>query len=111
MRTWCRYAVAGVATVLVAGGCGSRVGREQLSASAGALSLSSAQVPVAPSGAGAAIDGRVATPDPAAGAAPGGSAVGGDMAIPTPGPVDSARRHKPRAGFFLPPHLKSCCPR
>src|SRR5436190_1683195 len=53
MRTWCRYAVAGVATVLVAGGCGSRVGREQLSASAGALSLSSAQVAVAPSAPGA----------------------------------------------------------
>src|SRR5256885_2107385 len=106
MRTWCRYAVAGVATVLVAGGCGSRVGREQLSASAGALSLSSAQVPVAPSGAGAAIDGRVTTPDPAAGAAPGGSAVGGGMAVPDPGPsagagVGAPARHglNPAAGI------------
>ncbi len=92
---WGRAVGALVVAVLVAG-CGSRVGRDRLSATGGGLSLSSARLPAATSSDAGATGGTGGTAGAAAGATGGGAIdpstpAGARSKSPTVGPSAAAR--------------------
>ena len=99
MRTWCRYAVGGLVVAILAAGCGSRVGRDRLSASGGALAWSSTQQPVAAAGSAAAVESGAASAGPAAGGAtPDASRVVNGASSVGPGPSAVAASGAQSAG-------------
>ena len=99
MRTWCRYAVGGLVVAVLAAGCGSRVGRDRLSASGGALALSSAQGPAPAS----AAPGPSATASGAGGGS-GGSTLDTPFAATPAGttPLGATATAGPSAGAAAP---------